>query len=227
MSKSRGNVVNPDEYIKKFGADALRLYVMFLGPMDGSPDFRDSGIEGMERFVNRVWDVFQEYADNTSQTMSPEVLTQMHKTVQKVTKDIEAFRYNTAIATIMEYTNLLSAAVKEGKASKEALQTLVQLIAPFAPHMAEEVWREIFAEETSVHISPWPTFDPEKTVDSQIVIPVQVNGKLRAQLTIDADNTNEEEIVRLARELDQIQKWVTSEPRKVIYIQGKLLNFVV
>jgi leucyl-tRNA synthetase len=93
--------------------------------------------------------------------------------------------------------------------------------------MAEEVWREIFAEETSVHISPWPTFDPEKTVDSQIVIPVQVNGKLRAQLTIDADNTNEEEIVRLARELDQIQKWVTSEPRKVIYIQGKLLNFVV
>lgn len=227
MSKSRGNVVNPDEYIKKFGADALRLYVMFLGPMDGSPDFRDSGIEGMERFVNRVWDVFQEYASNTSQTMSPAVETQMHKTVQKVTKDIEAFRYNTAIATIMEYTNLLSAAVKDGKASKEALQTLVQLIAPFAPHMAEEVWREIFAEETSVHISPWPTFDPEKTVDSQIVIPVQVNGKLRAQLTIDADNTNEEEIVRFARELDQIQKWVTSEPRKVIYIQGKLLNFVV
>ncbi len=227
MSKSRGNVVNPDEYIKKFGADALRLYVMFLGPMDGSPDFRDSGIEGMERFVNRVWDVFQEYAGNTSQTMSPAVETAMHKTVQKVTKDIEAFRYNTAIATIMEYTNLLSAATKEGKASKEALQTLVQLIAPFAPHLAEEVWREIFSEKTSVHVSSWPTFDPEKTVDSQIVIPVQVNGKLRAQLTIDADNTNEEEIVRLARELEQIQKWVVSEPRKVIYIQGKLLNFVV
>lgn len=226
MSKSRGNVVNPDEYIKKFGPDAMRLYVMFLGPMDGSPDFRDTGIEGMERYVNRVWELFNEYSQS-NQTMSPEVETAMHKTIRKVTDDVSHFRYNTAIASLMEYTNKLSAGVKEGKASKEALTALAQMIAPFAPHLAEEVWHKVLGNSESIHTSVWPTFEESKTVDSEITIPVQVNGKLRAQLTISSDEMSEEKIVSKARELEQIKKWVIQEPKKVIYITGKLINFVI
>ena len=214
MSKSRGNVVNPDEYIAKFGADTLRLYVMFLGPMDASPDFRDSGIEGMDRFVNRLWKVFKlsEGWRETGGTTegAPSLLaggkavglasdrtlaSKLHQTIKKVTEDLYNFKYNTAIASIMELVNVYS----EYQVSNiEYLDPLCRLIAPFAPHLSEEVWVEILGKPFSVHTSKWPKFDDSKIQRDTLNIIVQVNGKLRGQLAINNS--------QLAGEKEKIEK---------------------
>ncbi|KKU63024.1 MAG: Leucine-tRNA ligase, partial [Candidatus Woesebacteria bacterium GW2011_GWC2_47_16] len=172
MSKSRGNVVNPDQYVEKYGADAFRLYLMFIGPMDGSPDFRDTGMEGMRRFTERVWRLFSQYSDVVlvEEKDSREVLNKMHQTIKKVTEDIQSFRYNTAIAAMMEFVNLLydktEANIKRAHGGircaewDEALKTLALLLAPFAPHLAEEAWVEVLGQKFSVHLEPWPKYNP-------------------------------------------------------------------
>ena len=140
MSKSRGNIVNPDEYIEKYGADTLRLYMMFMGPMDGYPDFRDTGIEGMRKFTERVWELCNRQL--TDEKDSKEVTIKLHQTIKYVTEDIQEFGYNTAIAFIMELVNLLRA---QKKVSKNSISILMQLLAPFAPHLAEEVYQRFHA----------------------------------------------------------------------------------
>jgi leucyl-tRNA synthetase len=226
MSKSRGNVVNPDKYIEKFGADAFRLYLMFIGPMDGSPDFRDTGMEGMRRFVERVWRLFEQYPDVvlTEKSDSEELLIKMHQTIKKVTGEIQHFRYNTAIAAIMEYVNLL----KEKGANKEALRTLTQLLAPFAPHMTEEIWVNILGEKFSIHTSPWPKYDADLTKEIQIVVVAQVDGRMRSQLTLDSKQSKDKkEVIKLAKEDSKIQKWLKNKKIKdVVFVPGKIVNFV-
>ncbi len=193
MSKSRGNVVNPDEYIEKFGADTLRLYLMFMGPMDGYPDFRDTGIEGMRRFIERIWDLCISYSDLVlvKGQDSREVLVKMHQTIKKVTEDIEQFHYNTAISAIMEYVNFLreKAVDSEHRTQSircaewdEALEVLVKLLAPFAPFITEEVWVNVLGNKFSIHTSAWPQFKPEFVKEETVTIVVQVNGKLRETL---------------------------------------------
>jgi leucyl-tRNA synthetase len=185
MSKSRGNVVNPDEYIEKFGADTLRLYLMFMGPMDGHPDFRDTCIEGMRKFVERVWDLFQNVNKKNNSKGKFEV--KKHQTIKKVTEDIGKFRYNTAIATIMEFVNLLRDSRKEIEI--DDLKTLSLLMAPFTPHLSEEVWQSLNSQIAvssnasgsgkqfnSVHNQPWPKYDPKLVIEKKITIPIQVNG---------------------------------------------------
>lgn len=223
MSKSKGNVVNPDSYVEKFGADTLRLYLMFMGPMDGSPDFRDTGIEGMQRFVTRLWDILSTPHEGNGKSLE----SMMHKTIKKVTEEVNAFRYNTAIAAIMEYVNALKK--DESDVSSENSMVLCQLLAPFAPHLTEEVWRGVFKNDTSIHTAEWPTYEAEKIVPDQIIIAVQINGKLRGQIEVSKEESeNEEAVVQKAKDDSQVSKWIENqEIRKTIYVKAKIVNFVL
>ncbi len=221
MSKSRGNVVNPDEYIEKYGADTLRLYTMFMGPMDGYPDFRDSGIEGMRRFINKVYKLFGEALVEEE---ANEVITKLHQTIKKTTEDIQGFRYNTAIASIMELVNLIQ--VKG--TSENTLNVLARLLAPFTPHLAEELWQEVLKQSGSVHNASWPEHNPELINVDQVELVVQVDGKVRAQLMVGINHSKDRDFVfDLARREPKVVKWLEGkEVKDEIFIPEKLINFV-
>lgn len=228
MSKSRGNVVNPDEYVSKYGADVLRLYVMFMGPMDGYPDFRDSGIEGMNRFLTRVAKIFEEKGMVKGQKSSKEdlmtVCFKVHQTIKKVTENISEFKYNTSIAAIMETVNLM----QEKGTDNKMLKILIQLLAPFAPHFSEEIWHSYFGEKESIHTSSWPKYNEEYLHDAEVKIVIQVNGKMRGEIIVDSSNAdNEEYVVNLAKENEKIKPWIEKGVKKEIFVPGKLVNLVV
>jgi len=240
MSKSRGNVVSPDAYIEQFGADSFRLYLMFIGPMDGSPDFRDTGMAGMRRFTERVWKLFSQYSDVVlvEEKDSREVLNKMHQTIKKVTEDVQSFRYNTAISAMMEFVNLLydktEANIKRAHGGircaewDEALRTLALLFAPFAPHLAEEVWVEGLGQEFSIHSAPWPKYNPAFLEVREIEMVVQVDGKLRTTLVIPADEAKKEEkVVKLAKSDAKVAKWLGKGVKKTVFVPGRLINFVI
>ena len=223
MSKSRGNVVIPDKYISKFGADALRMYLMFLGPYSAGGDFKDTGIEGMRRFIVRVWKLetktkYEEKEDNNLDLIE-------HKTIKKVTEDLESFKYNTAISAIMEYVNVLRG---RKKLFRGKILTLMKLIAPFAPHMAEEMW-ECMGEKYSIHITEWPKYDPKKIVEDSLFFVIQVNGNLRATIKVDATEAkNKEKMIIKAKGNKNTAAWLTKgKIIKTIFVPGKLINFVV
>jgi len=244
MSKSRGNVVNPDMYIKKFGADTLRLYLMFMGPMDSYLDFRDEGIEGMNRFLKKVWNLFVDYQDLVlvNQEDARILYSKMYQTIKKVTEDIESFDYNTAISAIMEYVNFLKeTAVKNkslgrsGKKTKircaewdKALETLVLLLSPFAPHLTEELWVNFLKRKPSVHLQKWPSFDKDLILEEKVKILVQVNGKLRSVLEVRREVADKEErVVKLARLDPKVSKWISkAKVKRIIFLPGRLVNFV-
>lgn len=224
MSKSRGNVVNPDIYIEKYGADTLRLYVMFLGQMDGYPDFRDSGIEGMSRFIKRVYKLYTEEHKAKNKEDLGKVCFKAHQTIKKVTNDIQEFKYNTSIASIMELTNT----IYEIGADNKILKTLAQLLAPFTPHLSEEIWQVVLKQKGSVHTSKWPTYDEKYLVSNEVKLAVQVNGKLRSTITVESQVASDElRVKELAKQDEKVSKWLTSEVKKEIYVPGKLVNFVV
>jgi len=237
MSKSRGNVVIPDDYIKKFGSDAFRMYLMFLGPFDRGGDFKDSGIEGMRRFIEKVWRLSQVQSTNSKDRDGEKVLRKMHQTIKKVTKDIEGFKYNTAISAIMEYVNLLREQVPKSEDNKsdspkqwhEAIRVLVLLLAPFAPHMTEEIWVNVLGEKYSIHKAPWPEYDVKYIKVDNVEIVIQVNGKLRNTLKVTSDKSKvKEEVLKLARGDEKIKKWISGKKiKKEIFVPGKLVNFVV
>lgn len=222
MSKSRGNVVNPDDYIKKFGADALRLYLAFIGPMDASPDFRDSGMEGSSRFLGRVWRLFDK---EPKEKIGREVAIKLHQTIKGVTEDIEHFKYNTAIAKIMELVNTIS----EYGADKETLKVLALLLSPFAPHLSEEVWVEVLGQPFSVHTASWPHYNAKYIRSETATIIVQVNGKVRGSLNLESRIAGREaEVSRLARRDSKVAKWLEGKSiKKTVFVPGKLINFVI
>jgi len=240
MSKSRGNVVTPDAYLEKYGADTFRLYTMFLGPMDGYPDFRDDGIEGMHRFVKRLWKLFEKGLSLKGAKRAPEGRRDLegilHKTIKKVTEDIQAFRYNTAIASLMILVNALEGLTKTGShpesgvaraAEGETLwqETLCKLLAPFTPHLAEEVWEKM-GHKTSVHTAIWPKWEEKYLIEDTVTIIIQVNGKLRGQLSLLGPACRQAGVTKLAKE--QVAKWLEGKSiKKTIYVPGKLVNFVV
>ncbi len=219
MSKSRGNVINPDGYVKKFGADSLRMYMMFMGPMDSTMDFRDTGIEGMQRFLKRVWNL---YTSENKNSLVRELQNVTHQTIQKVTKDIEIFHYNTAISSIMEFVNFL----KENGTTKESLEVLSQLIAPFAPHMAEELWVEVLGNKYSVHKSQWPVYNEDYVKVDRATIIVQINGKMRSQV-ISEVGASKEEIMNIILIDEKLQKYISGKKYSVIFVPDKIINFVV
>ncbi len=226
MSKSRGNVVIPDEYIATWGADAFRGYLMFLGPFEEGGDFRDASISGVKRFLDRLWSsVVTAVADNSSSGSaehSSEVMRKLHQTIKKVGEDIPRLSYNTAIAAMMEYMNVLRRG--ERKPRRGEVAPVVQLVAPFAPHIAEELWERLGHSE-SVFDAGWPSFDPALVEEEKIELAVQVNGKMRGRLNVRRD-IGQDEALALAMAEGSISKFVNGSPRKVVFVPGRLLNIV-
>ncbi len=235
MSKSRGNVVNPDDYVASLGADTVRSYLMFIGPWEQGGEWDDSGINGLSRWLNRVWNlVLDDYIENSSagnrEQAETELTRVMHQTIRKVTQDIERIRFNTMIAALMEYTNTLhrikeSAAIS-ASAWEESIKTLLLLLAPSAPHITEELWqRKVYTY--SVHQQDWPEWDESLAREEEITLVVQVNGKLRERVAVPLSIT-ESEAREMAAGQSKVQAHLDGrEVVKVIYVPGKLVNFVV
>jgi len=223
MSKSRGNVVNPDDYIEKYGADALRLYLAFMGPMDSSPDFRDSGMEGASRFLGRVWKLFNE---KPNEKTNSKVTSKLHQTIKKVTNDIEEYKFNTAISSLMELVNVY---IEYRVSSIKYLEPLALLLAPFTPHLSEEVWVEVLGKPFSIHKADWPKYDDSLIRSDMVEVVVQVNGKMRGTLNLTSGISNREsEVILLAKNDEKIAKWLEGkEIIKTIFVPGKLVNFVI
>lgn len=226
MSKSKGNVVNPDEYIKLYGSDALRLYLMFMGPFDQGGDFRDTAMEGMSRWVGRVWRLAHTSLNKQAKRSSVTIISALQKAIKRVGDDIEKRRYNTAIATMMEFTNLVGDS--DGFLGIPELKKFILILAPFAPHLSEELWDQL-GGTFSVHTQLWPSFDPTKIIEETAQVVVQVNGKLRDALTVAKEQAmNQNDIEALAKKSEKAQKFLEGKRvRKVIFVPGKLINFVV
>lgn len=231
MSKSKGNVVDPLEVIDQgYGADSLRVFLLFLGPIDLNANWSSNGIAGVYRFLNRVWTLTNEYSESDKVSSADNdaiIRTLTHKTIKKVTEDYHKLAFNTAIAALMEFTNELYKYKTAGfsEAWQEVLEALVRLLAPMAPHMGAELW-EVLGNTSRLEDAGWPTWDENMLVSDTMTIIVQVNGKLRAKLQIDAE-LDEDSIKRLALDEDNVKKFITSEPKKIIYVSGKLVSIVV
>ncbi len=224
MSKSRGNVVVPDAYIEQWGADTFRMYLMFLGPFQEGGDFRDEGIVGIRRFLDRVWTLVHETAANRGEGPAPAAVEQkLHRTIRKVTSDTEALQYNTAIAAMMEYVNEIR---EQGAGSRELFTPLIIMLAPYAPHLAEELW-EVLGGKGTVFEQRWPAYDARLASAGDVEIAVQVNGKLRSRLTVPRGMAEKEVIARVLAD-EAIKKFVDGSPlKKVIFVQDRLVNLVV
>ncbi|ADU25914.1 leucine--tRNA ligase [Ethanoligenens harbinense] len=219
MSKSRGNVVNPDEMVKAYGADTLRLYEMFIGDFEKAAPWSDTGIRGSKRFLERVWNLQEKLLPGDG--YRPELESDLHKTIKKVTGDIESMKFNTAIAALM---TLLNRFAKEG-ASRGEWRTFLLLLNPFAPHITEELW-EVTGLGGRLNAQKWPTYDEAKCVDARVRIAVQVCGKLRGTVEMDAD-ADQQTVQTAALELPRVQANVEGKQVvKVIFIKGKLINIV-
>jgi leucyl-tRNA synthetase len=232
MSKSRGNVVAPDEQVSKYGADVFRCYLMFIGPWDEGGPFRLDGISGVERWLNRVWNVAQEPPLFRSEepAASRDLRRLTHKTVRKVTEDVEGYHWNTAIAALMEMTNGLYAAREPGGVSQtawdEAIRSLLLMMAPMAPHISEELWERTGGPD-SVHQQEWPGWDPALAQEEEVTLVVQVNGKVRDRIMVPA-GIEEAAARETAMASPQVQRYVEGqEVRRVIYVPGKLVNIVL
>ncbi len=221
MSKSRGNVVNPDEFIDEWGADSFRTYLMYLGPYEEGGDFQDRSIVGVRRFLDRLWASVIEARRTGSAEEA--VMRKLHQTIRKVTEDIPKLQYNTAIAAMMEYMNLVRAS--ERSIHVDEVRPLVQLVSPFAPHIAEELWERL-GESPSIFDASWPTYDEALATEDLVTLAVQVNGKLRGTIQVPRDVTQDAALER-ALAVPAIAKFVVGTPRKVIFVPGRLLNIVV
>lgn len=231
MSKSRGNVINPDDVVKAYGADSLRLYEMFMGPLEATKPWNTQGVEGVYRFLSRCWRLIVDESLETvtlssaivAEPADEETLRKLHQTIRKVTDDLEGMRFNTAISALMELSNHLA---KLDKKPRAVMETLVLLLAPFAPHLAEELW-QILGHASTLACEPWPVFDPALTVSSVMEIPVQVNGKLRSKISVPTGST-EEACKQAALDDERIKELLAGKSiKKAIVVPGKLINFVI
>ncbi len=220
MSKSKGNVVSPDAFVEKHGSDVFRMYLMFMGPFTDGGDWSDTGIKGIDRFVNRLWRLFEKM--NEKAAGDGDTDAKLHATVKKVTEDIAALRFNTAISAIMEFLNLA-----EGKGiDRKTGQALALILSPLAPHLSEELWRKSGGEGFAC-VQSWPTYDEKKLVKDTVTIAVQVNGKVRGELHIDAGSA-EKDVIAQAVALPNVQKFLDGkEPKKAIYVKGRLVSLVI
>ena len=234
MSKRRGNVINPDDVVHKYGADTLRIYEMFMGPLERDKPWSTQAIEGSYRFLQRTWRVFVEDADEdlpdratrclvTDEAAEPEDLKILHKTIRKATEDIEGLRFNTAISQFMVFINHFTPLKRRPRA---CLRPFVQLLHPFAPHIAEELW-ELLGERASLTLEPWPGFDAQLAKDDTINIAIQVLGKTRGMVEVEP-GADQATVEGLAREITAVKNQLEGKTvRKVIFVKDKILNFVV
>lgn len=233
FSKSKGNGIDPLEVIEQgYGADSIRLYEMFAAPLEFDVLWDEQGIPGSYRFLSRVWAVAQEYlgAEAKDSKNDEVVLRATHNTIKKVTEDIEGSRFNTAIAALMELTNTLFKAkepdgIAKTEAWKFAVESLVMMVAPFAPHIADELWQDLGNKDT-VHVGHWPAWDNKYLVSDMMTIVVQVNGKVRANIEMPVDST-EETVLKAAKNDKKVASYLSGEPKKVIHVPNKLINIVI
>jgi len=231
MSKSRGNVVAPDEHVARYGADVFRCYLMFIGPWDEGGPFGLQGIAGVDRWLNRLWNTVLSPPDfsRAEPSASRDLRRQTHKTIRRVSDDMEGFRFNTVVAALMEMTNALGHAREAGNvdaaAWEEAVQSLLLMLAPLAPHIAEELWEKT-GRPYSVHLQSWPSWDPELAKEEEITLVVQVNGKVRDRVQAPA-GISEGEAKELALASPIVKRHLEGQQvRRVIYVPGKLVNIV-
>ncbi len=221
MSKSRGNVIDPNEVVDSMGADVLRTYVLFMGDYEQAAPWSEDSVKGCKRFVDRIWNLLDIVKDGDD--YSAELMSSMHKTVKKVSEDIEAMKFNTAIAALM---TLLNQIYSKGEINKAELKTLLLLVNPFAPHVTEEMWEKMSFGGT-VTDQTWPEFDEAKCVDATVEIAVQVNGKIKARINVATEISNEDAIAA-AKEVDAVKEIIDGKQVvKELYVKGKLVNIVV
>ncbi|MBP9869195.1 leucine--tRNA ligase [Patescibacteria group bacterium] len=219
MSKSKGNVVNPDDVVSVYGADVFRMYEMFIGPFDADAPWDTNGIEGVKRFLDKVWKIF---GAPRADALTNEAETLLNQTVKKVGEDIEGLHFNTAVSAMMILVNELS----DSGMTKDAGEKLLKVLAPFAPHLTEELW-EKYGGKGSIHRSEWPKFDPSKLVASTFELVIQVNGKVRDRMTVDSE-ISEEEATKLAMGSEKVQAYVEGKmPSKIVYVKGRLLSISI
>jgi leucyl-tRNA synthetase len=222
MSKSKGNVIDPDDIVLRLGADTMRMYLAFIGPYNevGAYPWSSDGIIGARRFIERVWRLFEKIGGEKVLEETERVL---HQTIKKVTEEIESFKFNTAVSALMICVNVLE---KEARIPKETFETLVRIVAPFAPFLTEELWHEL-GHDTSIHAAAWPEHDPLKLAGSEVTIAIQVNGRLRGSIEV-ARDTDEATALGIARGDESLEKWLNGKDIiKVIYVPNRVLNLVV
>lgn len=222
MSKSRGNVVNPDDIIDQYGADSLRMYEMFMGPLEKTKPWSTSNIDGIYRFLNRVWRSFVSEPKITDRKPTEQELKKFHSSLKKISDDIEALRFNTAISELMILHNFLT---DQSDISREIAESFVLLLSPFAPHIADELW-SLFGKKDFTLLSEWPRLDEKYLVVDEVAYAVQVNGKLRANIMASPE-ISKEELQELALKDSKVAKFVSGEIIKVIFVPKRLMNFVV
>ena len=228
MSKSRGNVVNPDEIVAQFGADSLRLYEMFMGPLEKVKPWQTNGVDGVFRFLNRIWNMIINEKDeldcNVQETASSEEEKKLlHRTIKKVGEDLEAIRLNTAISEMMIFVNQFS---KSKTKPLEIVKDFILLLSPFAPHLAEELWQKV-GEKESLAYHAWPTYDKKYLIQENYILPVQINGKMRFQLEVQ-QGENQESLLKKIKQEDKLEKYLKGkEIKKVIFVPNKIMNLVI
>ena len=223
MSKRWGNVIDPSDVIDQFGADAFRLYEMFMGPFTQSIAWNTDGVVGTRRFLDKVWRLGQKIDKNQQSTKNREIESLLHRTIKKVGEDIEEFKFNTAISCLMICVNELE---KSSELATKDYRLLLLLLSPFAPHIAEELWSQM-GEKKSIFLAPWPKYDAKKIVAESVNVAVQVNGKVRAVIAI-ASGTSEDEVKAQALADENVQSHIGDKTvKKVIYIPGKIVSIVL
>ena len=227
MSKSLGNTINPDDIVKTYGADTLRVYEMFIGPFEDYVAWNTESIIGSRRFIEKVWRVGKKITQE-NKLSEPKSLTKLlHKTTKKVSEDIENMRFNTAISAMMILVSEMESSVQKGfGVTKKSYKTFLQILAPFAPHLAEELWIEM-GEKKSINLSKWPKWDPSLLIDDQIKIVVQINGKVRAEIEISIDESEENIKQRALKNESILRHLEGKEPKRVIWVKNKLINIVI
>jgi leucyl-tRNA synthetase len=249
MSKSKGNVIDPDKVIEEFGADTLRMYEMFMGPIDADKPWNTRSMVGVNRFLKRVWklcndqfSIFNFQSNHNESIFNNELQRKLHQTIKKVGQDVPVLKFNTAIAAMMEFVNVWEATcnskvTSENQLGRENLEKFILLLAPFAPFMAEELWQSLSNNSqvtsnknfVSVHQQPWPKFDPQLLVEDVVEIPVQVNGKVRDTIEMpSAEAKDETKVVALALESENVRRHIGDKKViKQIFIPGRMVNLVV
>lgn len=227
MSKSKGNVINPDEVISKFGADTLRVYEMFMGPIEADKPWDVRAVAGVYRFLNRIYTLFERWEPEEVSSGDQASRSVFHRTLKKVSDDIPRLKYNTSVAAMMELINAWEAANTRPVA--EDILAFVKMLAPFAPFLSEELWQERLHQSGSIHLQAWPSWDEQFIQTTEVVIPIQVNGKVRAQLVVSPERlADETQIISQAKNLDKLRPWIAEKTiLKEIYVPGKILNLVV
>jgi len=225
MSKSKGNVINPDAVIQEYGADTLRCYEMFMGPFEQAIAWDTQGVKGVRRFLEKVWRLKLKVKNQKSKLKikNQKLNFLLHKTIKKVSEDIESLKFNTAIASLMILANEME---KEKEIPQKLFSTFLILLSPFAPHLTEELWHQL-GYKKSIFLQKWPKYDPKMITEERVTIVVQVNGKVRDKIETEK-GISKEQAVKLVLAREKIKKWVDQKRiEKTIFIPDRLINFVV